>query len=48
MDLVKGKVQDAGNLVERCNFTAAGSPSIARGVSFFTDLADSWVPTVGI
>jgi hypothetical protein len=48
VDIVKRKLEDAGDLIERCNVTAAGSPTTIKGASFFTDLRDPWVATVGV
>ena len=37
---LKGKMDEAGDLVSRCNVTAAGSPDMesVKGAGFFTDL----------
>jgi len=45
--LVAQKLSDAGNLYERCNVTAAGSPrGNFKGAGFFTDLGESWLAEV--
>jgi hypothetical protein len=44
--LIKKKVEDAGDLVTRCNVTKAGAPTTVKGASFFTDLSDSWLGSV--
>ena len=44
--IVKTKLSNAGNLIERCNVTAAGSPTSYKGASFFTDLTGDWISTV--
>lgn len=44
--LVKNKVAAAGDLRTRCNVTNAASPTVLKGASFFTNLADSWLAQV--
>lgn len=44
--LVEKKVAAGGDLRTRCNVTNAASPTVLKGASFFTDLADSWVAEV--
>jgi hypothetical protein len=44
--LIEKKVAAAGNLRTRCNVTNNASPTVLKGASFFTDLADSWVAEV--
>jgi hypothetical protein len=44
--LVKNKVAAAGDLRTRCNVTNTASPTVLKGASFFTNLADSWLAQV--
>ncbi|PQE31175.1 histidine acid phosphatase protein [Rutstroemia sp. NJR-2017a WRK4] len=44
--LIKNKVTAAGNLVERCNVTAANAPTKVKGASFYTDLSSPWLGSV--
>jgi Histidine phosphatase superfamily (branch 2) len=44
--LIEKKVADAGDLRTRCNVTNAASPTVLKGASFFTNLADSWLAEV--
>jgi hypothetical protein len=44
--LVEQKVAAAGDLRTRCNVTNTASPTVLKGASFFTDLADSWLAEV--
>jgi hypothetical protein len=44
--LVENKVAAAGDLRTRCNVTNTASPTVLKGASFFTNLADSWVAQV--
>lgn len=46
MSIIKAKVAAAGNLVTRCNVTAANAPTKIKGASFFTDLSGSWLGSV--
>jgi acid phosphatase len=46
VDIVKGRLSNAGDLVKKCNVTATGGPSTIKGASFFTDLAQPWLATV--
>jgi len=45
---VKGKLEKAGNLRERCNVTstAGGNGTSGDGASFFEDLSLSWLASV--
>lgn len=47
-ETVKGKLESVGDLKERCNVTASGTPSSLQGASFFTNLEDIWVDVVGV
>jgi hypothetical protein len=44
--LVENKVAAAGDLRTRCNVTNTASPTVLKGASFFTNLADSWLAQV--
>jgi acid phosphatase len=44
--LVKSKMSAAGNLVERCNVTAANTPTAMKGASFFTNLSNPWLASI--
>jgi len=48
MKYLDDKWAKAGDLVAKCNVTAAGSPvtSQIKGASFFTDLRSSWLISV--
>jgi hypothetical protein len=44
--LIQSKVAAAGDLRTRCNVTNTASPTVLKGASFYTDLADSWLAQV--
>lgn len=45
-EMVKAKLEDAGDLKEQCGVTTSGGPSPLKGASFFTDLSSPWLATV--
>jgi len=46
VNIVEAKLAAAGDLISRCNVTAAGSPSSFKGAGFFTDLTGEWIDSV--
>ncbi|KAE9374395.1 phosphoglycerate mutase-like protein [Stipitochalara longipes BDJ] len=44
--LIESKLVAAGDLKTRCNVTNTASPTVLKGASFFTNLADSWLAEV--
>jgi hypothetical protein len=46
VSFIQARLDAVGDLKERCNVTASGSPDTLKGASFFTDLSDSWLASV--
>jgi hypothetical protein len=46
VSFIQANLDAVGDLKERCNVTASGSPDTLKGASFFTDLSDSWLASV--
>jgi hypothetical protein len=46
VEIIKVKVTAAGDLRTRYNVTNPASPTVLKGASFFTNLADSWLAEV--
>jgi len=47
-EYVEQKLEGVGDLKLRCNVTSAVTPATLKGASFFVDLRDEWVATVGV